>query len=372
MRGNNVLGVIFSNSQDESLPELTGNRTMASVPFGGRYRLIDFTLSGMVNAGICKVGVITKSNYQSLMDHISTGKPWDLSRKHAGLFLLPPFGNSNTGKYRNKIEALNGIMQFIQHSREEYVILSDCNAVCNPDYSEMLQFHSASGADITVVYKHGVVPKNISHSMVFNVGEDNRVSDIVINPGLDGELNYAVNIYVMSKALLERLIIDAASRSYTSFTTDILQRGQKNLRLMGYEIRSYCTVIDSMLKYFRTSMDLLKPEIRAQLFHKDSPIYTKIRDEMPTRYGMESVVKNSLIADGCIIEGEVENCILFRGVSVGRGAVIKNSIVMQGTYIGDKANLNNVITDKSVTIKPDTYLSGAITYPIYLGKGIMV
>lgn len=372
MRGNNVLSIIFSNSQDESLPLLTANRTMGSVPFGSRYRLIDFTLSGMVNADISKVGIITKSNYQSLIDHISNGKPWDLSREKGGLYLLPPFGNSDTGQYKNKIEALNGIMKFINHSREEYVVLADCNLVCNLDYADLITFHAENAADITVAYKRGAVPKNITDAMIFNLGEDNRISEIVINPALEGELNYSANIFVMSAALLKRLIVDASSRNYNSFSGDILQRNEKNLKIMGYKINTYCSMVDSLMSYYDTSMELLKKDVRDQLFKSEYPIYTKLRDEMPTRYGLDSSISNSIVADGCVIEGNVENSVLFRGVSVGRGAVVKDSILMQDTYIGDNSTLDNVITDKSVTIKPETYLAGAKTYPIYFRKEAMV
>lgn len=372
MRGNKVLGIIFSNSQDQSVAELTAARTMGSIPFGGRYRLIDFTLSSMVNANINKVGVVTNINYQSLMDHIGSGKPWDLSRKREGLFLLPPFGHSGTGVYQSRIEALKNIMHFIKQSNEDYVVLSDCNFACNLDLQKALDFHSESGADITSVYNHGVVPKNISHSIVFNVGDGGRISDIVINPTISGEMDYAIHTYIMGKALLERLINDAVSRNYTSFSRDILQRNENSLKIMGYRVDSFCAPIDSLQSYYDANMALLEKENCDSLFRKEAPLYTKVRDNMPARYGLGSKVKNCLVADGCIIEGEVENCILFRGVHICKGASVKNSIIMQDSIIGDCASLNHVIIDKSVTVKAHNSLSGAPTYPVYIGKGINV
>lgn len=372
MRGNNVLGIIFSNSQDQSVSELTAMRTMGSVPFGGRYRMIDFMLSSMVNANIGKVGVVTNVNYQSLMDHIGSGKPWDLSRKREGLFFLPPFGHSGTGMYQSRIEAIKNIMHFIKQSKEEYVVLADCNFACNLDLQKALDYHSESGADITTVYNHGVVPKNISQSLVFNVDQGGRISDIVISPTLSGEMDYSIHTYIMGKALLERLINDAVSRNYNNFAQDILQRNESNLKIMGYRVESFCAPIDSLQSYYDANMALLDPATCSSLFRQDAPVYTKIRDDMPARYGLGSHVKNCLVADGCIIEGEVENCVLFRGVHIGKDARVKNSIIMQDSIIGAGASLNHMIIDKRVTVKQNVSLSGAPTYPVYIGKGIII
>lgn len=372
MRGNDVLGLIFSNSQDQSLSELTAMRTMGSVPFGGRYRMIDFTLSSMVNANITKVGVVTNVNYQSLMDHIGSGKPWDLSRKREGLFFLPPFSRSGTGIYESRIEALKNNMHFIKNSKEEYVVMSDCNFACNLDLKKVLNYHFESGADITVVYNHGMVPKNCINPMVFNVAENGRISDVVLSPTLSGEMNYAIHTYVMRKALLERLINDAVSHHYVSFSQDVLQRNQSNLKIMGYEVDTFCLPIDDLKSYYDANMALLDSNTRQSLFRQDAPVFTKIRDDMPAKYGLGSHVKNSLIADGCIIEGEVENCVLFRGVHIKKDACVKNSIIMQDSVVGESSSLNYMIIDKRVTVKPKNTLSGASTYPVYIGKGINI
>ena len=234
MRTNNVLGLIYSNAYDDALPELTALRTMGSVPFGGRYRLIDFVLSNMVNCGITKIGVATKANYQSLMDHIGSGKPWDLARKHGGLYLLPPFSLKAAGGVDNRIEVLQGSMDFLFHSTQEYVILSDCNVVCNIDLGAMLERHIASGADITAAYKRGVKPA-LSELMSFALDGDERVREISVGDPTGGEENYSLNIFLLRKALLERLIQEAAALHFDNFERDIFHRNVENLKICGFE-----------------------------------------------------------------------------------------------------------------------------------------
>jgi len=368
LRANNVLGIINSNAYDSAIPELTTLRTMGSVPFSGRYRLIDFALSNMVNCGVNKVGVITKSNYESLMDHIGSGKPWDLSRKHDGMFILPPFSRSETGVYSNRIEALHGSMHFIARSDEEYVILCDCNVICNLDFGQLFDAHSRSGADITVAYKRGKAPE-LADLMLFKTAEDGRVTEVSIG---GGEEAYSLNIFIMRKALLERLINEAQSLHMDSFERDIIRRNVAALKIYGYEVTAFARVLSSLQSYYDASMELLKPENLRALFVAERPIYTKVRDDVPAIYGLDSKVKNSLVADGCIIDGTVENSILFRGVRIGRDAVVKNSIVMQGSYAGENARLDSVVIDKNTVITPGKTLCGAENYPIYIGKGIII
>ncbi len=371
MTGNNILGIIYSNKYDECLNEITGLRTMGSVPFAGRYRLIDFALSSMVNSGIEKVGVITKSNYQSLMDHLGTGKPWDLSRKTEGMFILPPFSSGNTGYYTNRVEMLRGVMGFIARSNEEYVLLSDCNSVMNLDIDELMDFHSDNNADVTIVYKHGVVPK-LDNIMVLEMNDDSRVEQIALSPNITGEANYSMNMILMKRSLLQRLVNESVSLNHESFERDLMQGNTEKLRIFGFEAKGFARTIDSLVSYFKVSMELLEPANCSELFNLDRPIYTKVRDDMPAIYGLGSSVKNSLIANGCIIDGEVENSILFRGVRVEKGAVVKNSILMQGSFVASGSTLNYTIADKSVAITPNKTLSGAENYPVFVGKGIVI
>ncbi len=369
----NTLGIVFSNMHDETLGELTERRTTGSIPFGGRYRLIDFTLSNMVNSGISEVGIITKSNYQSLMDHLGSGRDWDLARKRGGLCILPPFGHSATGMYRGRLEAIVGIMSYIKYSNAQYVVMSDSDTVANIDFSDLLDQHMKTGADITLVYKrerlNNDYPKDTT---VFSLDENNMVSDVLVNPFVDGEQNIYINIAVMSKELLERLANEGMSRNNTSFVNFVLQGKSSSLKIMGYHFDKYSSEITSMKAYFKTSMELLNEDVRMQLFPKDRPVYTKVRDEVPVKYGLSSKVKNSLIADGCIIEGTVENSIIFRGVKVEKGAVVKNSIIMQSGIIGENSKLDYVVTDKDVIVNHERHLSGSQMYPVFISKGSRV
>ncbi|MBP9988065.1 MAG: glucose-1-phosphate adenylyltransferase subunit GlgD [Ruminococcus sp.] len=369
MRANNVLGLIFANTYDECLNEITSVRSMGSVPYGGRYRLIDFQLSTMVNSGIGKVGIVTKSNYQSLMDHVRNGRAWDLSRKKGGLQILPPFNYTNVGIYDGRIEALAGAMDFVSRAEEEYVLMSDCHTIYNIDLSKMFNYHEEKNADITIGYINGYTPK-IERMAELEIAQDGRITSIA-RVHSDKETDFSLNVILMRKSLLERLINSAFSLNYHSFTENILQKNVSSLKIYGYKFDGYVKVIDGLKTYFESNMDLLKKETRKTLL-TSQPVYTKVKDDVPAIYGLDSNVKNSLVADGCVIQGKVENCILFRGVHIGKDSVIKNCVIMQNSYIGDSVKLNCVIADKDVVIKPNKILSGDVTYPVYIGKGIVI
>lgn len=371
MRTNNVLGLIYSNAYDSAIPELTTLRTMGSVPFGGRYRLIDFALSNMVNCGITKVGVATKNNYQSLMDHLGSGKPWDLSRKNDGMFLLPPFSTKDSSAITSRLEALQSCMNFLSKSSEEYVILTDCNVVCNVDFGEMVDAHIASGADITVAYKNGVKPA-LTGLMTLELDGDGRATAITVGAPTGGEENYSLNMFVLRKALLERMLHEAAGLYLTDFERDLFMRNVQALKIHGFAVQGFVRTLYSLQSFFDANLELLKRENRRQLFCPDRPVYTKVQDSMPTIYGLGAEVSNSLIADGCVIEGTVENSILFRGVRVGKGAVVRNSILMQHSMIGDNATVSCAVMDKSGVIKPGKTICGDMSFPISIGKGIIV
>ena len=366
----NVLGIIYSNAYDSLLGELTSVRTMGSVPFAGRYRLIDFVLSGMVNSGIAKVGISTKANYQSLMDHLGSGKPWDLSRKRDGMTILPPFNlTGNGGVYKSRLEALSGMLHYISGSGKDYVLLSDCNVVCNLDYEKIIDEHIKGGADITIAYKRGVAPK-LSDVMSFELDGD-KITKVIVGEAGDTAVNYSLNIMVVSRVLLERLVHAAMGQGDESFERDVIGKNASSLNIRGYKVEGYARTIDSLQSYYDISMGLLTGEYK-DLFVKDLPVFTKVRDDMPAIYGICSNAKNSLVADGCIIKGTVENSILFRGAYVAEGAVVKNSIIMQDSYISQNAKINCAILDKQVVVKPGRELSGADSYPIYIGKNITV
>lgn len=368
-----ILGLIFSNMHDGTIPDLTKERTMGSVLFGGRYRLIDFPLSNMVNSGVDKVGVITKSNYQSLLDHLGSGREWDLSRKIGGLHLLPPFSHVQSGIYRGRLEALYGVWDFIKTSNADYVVLSDCDVVANIDFAKVVESHIESGADITAVYAKEVVStEQAQHATVFSINDDNRVVDVFLNPVISGACNISLNMFVLSKEFLKNIVLESASRSLFSFEQAILQGRTHEYKIMAYRHDGYFSKITSMETFYKANMSLLNGENRSKLFLENRPVYTKVRDNPPTKFAIGANVKNSLIGDGCIIEGTVENCVLFRGVKVGKGAVVKNAILMQDTHIGSKCDINYVITDKNVKISDMRLLTGSQNYPLFLGKGAVI
>ena len=373
-------GLIFSNIHDSCIPELTSRRTMASIPFGGRYRLIDFALSNMVNSGITKVGLITHNNYRSLLDHIGNGKDWDLARRNGGIKILPPFitayDNAVANKYYStRLEAMMGAMNFIDRCTEDVLVLSDCDVICNVDLERVIAEHGEKGADITVLTAtvNTANQRLDHHTELPTVGEDGRITDLAEYAGEEGEVEVCADIFVVNRAFLHRVVNEAVSHGYTSLYKDVLLRNVDRYRIFASHYDGIFARVNSLESYFRCSMRLLDHDGRTGLFYRrNQAIYTKIRNSSPTRYAPGSVVRNSMIADGCVIEGTVENSILFRGVKVGKGTRISNSILMQDTFTGENVRLNCVITDKNVLIKDNRELCGYESMPFYIGKGLTV
>jgi glucose-1-phosphate adenylyltransferase len=371
VNGKNVLGIIFANIHEEALETITAMRTMGSVPFCSRYRLIDFPLSSMVESGITKIGVITNANFNSLMDHVGTGKPWDLSRKTDGLFILPPYSINSVSMWGNRIDAIYGNMGFLEHSsNQEYVLMSDCYNVLGLDCDKLFEAHENNKADITIVGVKGKKPKNLNSLLVFNdVLSDGRIKDAVVDPDVEGDIFYSTNIILMKKHLLETLVSNAHSKNEVSFQKNVLLKCIKANKVFAYDAtEEFVGTIDSVQSYFDVSMSLLNKDMKNKLFKPNRCIYTKERDDMPALYGRDAKIKNSLIADGCEIKGTVENCILFKGVKVDEGAVVKNSILMQDTTIGQNTKINYIIADKNVNVKSGVELSGAENFPVSLSK----
>lgn len=374
-------GIIFSNIHDHNIPELTRSRTIASVPFGCRYRFIDFTLSNMVNSDITNISVITSNNYLSLMDHIGSGKDWDLARRSGGIKMLPPhvapggFFTNKTGAV-SRLEALKGVNYSLSKIPDEYVVLSDCDGICNIDLRSMVDDHISSGADITfAVKKMTLDEEEAEKNVIVTSSEDGRITDVLPYPGgFSGEAEVCLNMMVMKTDYLKAQIAEAISHGYSSFTRDILVRNHARQSFRVYRYDGYFANIASLKDYFRYSMELITDfEARRSLFAvKNRPVLTKVRNSAPTYYAAQSRVKNSLVADGCVIEGTVENCILFRGVKVGRNTTVKNSILMQDTVCGEGTFLNCVVSDKNVVIRDGVMLSGVEKHPYYISKGMMI
>ncbi len=368
-----AVGIIFSNIHDSNVPELVRVRTLGSIPFGGRYRLIDFPLSNMVNSGIDTVGIITKNNYQSLIDHVGSGKDWDLARKDGGVIILPPFGdNDNKSLYTTRLEALKGITNFLFRADEDYVVMTDCDSVSRINYNDVIEAHIKNRADITLVYKKCVPDRSAEESPVAFDLVDNRIVGITqLNEDTDTECNVFINVFVLKKSLLQNIVMDAISHNKKHFLADVVAANLKGMKIMGYEYTGFYAGITSLQAYFDSNLALLDEGNRHELFG-DRSVFTKIRDSAPTKYGSNAKVVNSMIADGCTIEGEVENSIIFRNVKVARGTKVKNSIIMQNTVLGENCSLNCIIADKNVTITDKKVLSGSENHPFYVGKGIMI
>lgn len=370
MRNYTAMGLIFANMHDDVIRECTAIRSMGSLPFGGRYRLVDFVLSNMVNAGISKVGVITKSNYQSMMDHLGSGKAWDLSRKNEGLFFLPP-RTSDDASYQGRIRSLADVMAFLRRSKEELVILSDCHMVSSMDYSALLQQHIESDADVTVAYCRGVVP-TLPDIPILRMDANNRVTDMLIGRVDNTEGCYGIGVYVMRKEWLIHIVNEAVARNLYHFERDILQSRLNEISVCGYEVPSLVMPIYSLSSYYAANLALLNSEVRAQLFPPRRPVYTKVRDCAPVHYGLHAQVTDSLVADGANIDGTVKNSIIFRGVNIGRDTLIENCVIMQDVTVADRCSLTCVVADKNAVFREGRTLQGFDSYPVYIAKNAIV
>lgn len=369
MSVNNLAGIIFANLGDEKLPELTSKRSLASVPFGGKYRLIDFPLSNMSNSGINNVGIIAKNNFHSLMDHIGSGRAWDLSKRRSGVSILSPYNGTS---FENRIMAIYQLHGYFEHLKEEYIVIASCECIQNFDYQKFLRYHIKKGADITVAYQKMTIPDNETAPLALSLNDDGKVTDMLIKFNSSEECNMAVSSVLIKKELLLSLVKKCVSANTLNFRQNILQDNVNKLNIYGYEVTGYCEHIASIADYFRINMSLMSREVRKELFDPFNPIYTKVRDDIPSRYGLTSKVTGSLVAQGCKIDGEVEGSILSKGVTIGKGSVIKNCIIMQDTKIGENCNLSYAIIDKDVVIQSNRSLMGYETYPIYIAKQTII
>ncbi len=366
MRTSAVAGLIFANS-DDKLKKLTANRSMASVPFGARYRIVDFALSNLVNTGVTSVGIITRENYRSLMDHVGSGVSWDLDRKNGGVYFIPPYYKRGVKRFTGTVSAIVGSTEYIERCGADYIVLYDSHIIANIDLSSALKQHKQNNADITVVYHNGKLPEKSSEKMILTLGDDSRVNGITFSEQ-EQETSFGVGVSIINKDLLLNLSHQADDDGLTSFAREVIAEKTDSLKIYGFEHKDYVAVMDNTATYYEASMALLDRQIRSQLFNKKRPIYTKVRDGMPTRYGINASVKNSLVGDDCIIEGTVKNSILFRGVKVGKGAVVENCILMQEAEVGDGATLCNVIADKNASIDSDFVLKGTVERLCFIDK----
>ena len=372
---NNMMGLIYTTAND-SLDALTSVRGTAAVPVCARYRVIDFLLSSLASSGARNIGVIMQKNYHSLMEHLGSGKEWDLHGKHQGLAILPPFlTHDNVGVYGGFMDAVKSNLSYLRQCRERYVMVTETGMVYNARYDDMLKQHIKTGADVTLMYTDDpCVVRSGNSGRYLDVDVNGRVKDIEVEPALAHYRNTFMEAFLIRRELLIDLVDRALARAQYHFVRDVLISALRDgsLKIYGWRNPGKVWKIDSVQAYFNCSMDLLKPEIRKELFSTERPIWGKQRDDMPTRYAPGAVVKNSILADGCVIEGTVENSIIFRGVRVQKGAVVKNAIIMQDGYIMSNTHLECCILDKGVIVREGTKLIAPATYPTVIGKNTIL
>ena len=370
-----VMGIIYTGEGDALLRELTITRAIAALPIASRYRIIDFLVSSMVNGGIKNIGVIMQKNYHSLMDHLGSGKEWDLHGKIDGLHILPPFlTRENVGLYPGVLDALRSNTNFLVRSKQEIVVLSNSNVIYNVKMDELLQFYKDTGADITMLYTKYEGMKRDESGTYIAVDDNNNVTDIEVDPTHPTHKNIFMDVMVIRRELLRDLVDKAVAHGLHGMNRDIIQRLVQDgtARVNAVEYKGMCWKIDSVQSYFQFNMDILDTQKRKLIFRDDMPIFTKVRDEMPAYYGAESSVINSLVADGCTVEGTVENSVLFRGVKIAPNAHVKNCIIMQDGQVHEGAYIENCILDKQAIIKRNARLIGPAAYPIVIAKDVVV
>ena len=368
---NGLHGIIFSYEKRNEMQELGQIRSAASIPFGGRYRAVDFALSSLVNAGCTDVGVVLHGHYQSLLDHLGTGKAWDLSRKRGGLRMLPPFNYQQSWgamPFRGHMEALAGVRSYLDTIRQDYVALMDGDLVANLPMNDIYESHVKSGADITVVCGNDSFATD--DGTYFEIS-DGRVTEVLYN--LHRPRGYrGLEVYIVSTKLLKEMVDECAAKDQYSWRRDVLQARKDQLYLRSYIWSGFAAQMRSVKEYYDRSMQLLDPAIRADLFTPVRPVRAKGTDKSSTYVGPEGVCVNSLVGEGCRIEGVVENSILFPGVTVEAGAVVRNCVIFKDSVIRRDAQLSYIIADKDVEVLPGRTLMGHATYPIVLAKGSKV
>ena len=364
----NVMGIIFAN--DDVTNELTTKRTMASLPFGGRYRQVDFQLANLTASGVRHLGIVSRNNYQSLMNHVGSGEEWGLEMGEGGLEFLAPGSLGIDDRYRGKLENLHAVADFLAYSEEDYVVLCDSSILTNLDIQAVVASHVASGKDITIVAKPGVADGAKVLDLAVKT-EDGVVSDIVVNYAAEAGYLASMDIFVVGRKWLIEKVEALVARDKFHMDRDLVLGQWKNdgLTVNVYEYNGVALYNESIEQYFANSLSLLDKDTAFGIFHGHHDVYTKVRDRVPTYYGVEGVAANCLIADGCMIDGEVKDSVLFRQVSVGEGAKVEKCVIMNDTVIGEGAELKYVILDKNVTVKAGTKICGTPEKPYVVKRG---
>ncbi len=368
-----AMGIIFAN--DGSISALTEKRTMASLPFGGRYRQVDFALSNLACAGVHRIGIVTRHSYQSLMNHVGSGEEWGLTMEEGGLEYLTPYATSTTGQYRGKLESLHAAMAFLEFgSEDEYVIMIDSAVLSNIDLTKVLASHIESGRDITMVTKSGIANGCKLLDLAVKLDEKGQITDMAVDYAAPADYEASMDIFVLSKTWLIQQVKEHIARNLYHMDRDlVLGLWQQNAATINvYPFEGLAMFNESVEEYFHNSLALTQKEVREDLFGGSHPIYTKVRDRVPSYYGEDCRIENCSVADGCFLEGGVRNSVLFRQVTVRPGCQIENCVIMNDTVVGENCELNYVILDKDVYVRPGSHLIGTPTSPIIIPRGDVV
>ena len=370
-----VMGIIYTGQNDARLRELTITRAIAAMPVAGRFRVIDFLVSSMVNGGMKNIGVIMQKNYHSLMDHLGSGKEWDLHGKHNGLHILPPFlTRENVGLYPGVLDALRSNTNFLVRSKQEILVLSNSNIIYNAHFDKLISYFETTGADMTLMYTKDPSMRRDEYGSYISLDENDNVIDIEVEPTHPTYDKTFMQVLVTRREFLRELVDKAVAHGMHSLDRDVILRlvQEKQAKVNAFEYTGMCWSIDSVQSYFKFNMDVLEPKKRKGLFLDELPVFTKVRDEMPAHYGENASVINSLVADGCQVEGTIENSVLFRGVKIAPKAYVKNCIIMQDGQVHEGAYIENCILDKQAVIKRGSRLIGPEAYPIVIAKDVVI
>ena len=366
----NVMGIIFAN--DATLGALTANRTMASLPFGGRYRQVDFALSNLAGAGVRHVGIVTRHHYQSLIRHVGSGEEWGLELEEGGLEYLTPYASSSTDTYRGKLESIYSAMEFLKTGPEdELVVMIDSAILSNVDLQSVLASHVESGRDITIVTKAGIADGVKQLDLAMKLDDKGEIQDIAVDYQAPSDYLASMDIFVLSKKWLIRQVNEHIAHNLYHMDRDLVLGlwQKKAVSINVYAFGGVAMFNESVGEYFHNSLSLADSYIRRDLFGSNHPVYTKVRDRVPSYYGANCSIDGCTVADGCMLEGQAYNSVLFRQVTIRPGAKVENCVIMNDTVVGEGAMLKNVILDKDVVVSPGTQLIGTVTNPIIIKRG---
>lgn len=369
----NVLGIIFAN--DGEIGDLTNKRTTATVPFGGRYRQVDFHLANLSAAGVRHIGIISRRNYQSLMHHVASGEEWGLEMGQGGLEFLTPFSMSAVDNYHGKLETLYTAMDFLEYgSSDGYVIMTGSAILSNVDMKAVLNAHIASGKDLTMVTKAGVANGNKRLDLAVKLDQDGQIEDMVVDYAAPAGYAASMDIFVVGKNWLIQRVKECVAHNLYHMDRDLVlgQWQKKAVSVNVYQFEGHALYNETVNEYFTNSMALISKRVRHDLFGANHPVYTKVRDQVPSYYGEGCKVENSILADGCVLEGQVSHSVLFRQVTVEAGALVSDCVIMNNALVGANCELRYVILDKDVTVRPNSRLIGTPTNPIIIKRGEIV